>query len=75
MIVHFSEVGRDKKSWSKDFGPTASESAIAREAKSGARLMSSDVDVEINDDYSAGAVIVGGWREVGTFTIERGAAQ
>ena len=75
MIVHFLEVGRDKKSWSKDFGDSAHESAIAREAKSGARLMSSDVDVEINDGYSAGAVIVGGWRTVGTFTIERGAAQ
>jgi len=75
MIVHFSNVGRDKKSWSKDFGKSATDTTIAKEAKRGASLMSSDVDVEMNDDHSAGAVIVGGWREVGTFTIQKGDAQ
>lgn len=33
--------------------------------------MSSDVDVEMNDDGSAGVVIVGGFREVGQFVLER----
>jgi hypothetical protein len=75
MTVHFSKVGRDKRSWSKDFGKTITDSAIAKEAKRGAGLMSSDVDAITNDDGSSGDIIVGGWRTVGTFTIQKGSAQ
>lgn len=50
---------------------TVNESTLAKEAKRGASLMSSGVDVELNDDCSAGIVIVGGFRAVGNFTIER----
>ena len=69
-IIHFSNVGRDKSSWTAEI-KNPSESALAKEAKRGGRLMSRDVDVELNDDCSAGVVIVGGWRTVGSFTIER----
>jgi hypothetical protein len=73
MIVHFHSVGRDKKTWSKSFGAKVTESQIAKEAKSSARLMSSDVDAITNDDGSSGDIIVGGWRTVGTFTIQKDA--
>jgi hypothetical protein len=69
-IIHFSKVGRDKKSWTAEI-KNPSNSAIAKEAKRGGWLMSREVDVEMNDDCSAGVVIVGGWRKVGSFTIER----
>jgi len=70
ITIHYKEVGRDKKSWSKQF-TRVSELAIATEAKSTARLMSSQVDAELDDGGLTGAIIVGGWRQVGTFTIEQ----
>lgn len=66
--VHFKHVGRDKKSWSKQFG-IISELAIAKEAKRTGGLMSGQVDAELSDNGSAGTILVGGWRPVGTFTI------
>jgi len=69
MTIHFKEVGRDKKSWSKKFPSSITEDAIAREAKRGAGLMSSCVDAEIYEQGDGGEIIVGGMRTVGTFTI------
>ena len=69
MKVHFKEVGRDNVSWTKEFKNAATEDDIAMEAKRGGRLMSSCVDAEIDDSATAGVIIVGGFREVGTFTI------
>jgi len=69
MKVSFKEIGRDKKSWEKEFGSTVTESAIAKEAKRGGSLMSSGVDAEIDDSGHTGTILVGGWRPVGTFTI------
>ena len=69
MKVSFKQVGRDKRSWEKDFGNQVTESQIAKEAKRGASLMSSEVDAEIDESGHAGAIFVGGWREVGTFVI------
>lgn len=68
--VHFKEIGRDKKSWSKIF-PTISERGIAKEAKLGAGLMSSNVEAPLDDGGMSGTILVGGWREVGTFTISQ----
>lgn len=68
ITIKFQEVGRDKRSWEKSF-KEVNEDQIAKEAKRGAGLMSSDVDAEINDIGSAGVILVGGWRAVGTFFI------
>lgn len=69
MHVHFKEVGRDKMTWTKDFGAEVNEEAIAKEAKRGAGLMSSDVEAEIHESGHHGEIYVGGFRLVGTFTI------
>jgi hypothetical protein len=68
ITVNFIEVGRDKKSWSRQFG-ILSELAIAKEAKRNGGIMSSQVDAELSDNGSTGTILVGGWRPVGTFTI------
>lgn len=73
ITIKFENVGREKKSWEKKF-KEVDESQIAREAKRGAGLMSSGVDAEINDMGSAGVILVGGWRTVGTFSIITNAA-
>ena len=70
MKVHFSNVGRNKESWTSEYSELSVE-RLAEEAKNRGRLMSSEVDVELNDTASAGVVLVGGWRQVGTLTIER----
>lgn len=67
--VKFHEVGRDKRSWSANLSAPLSERAIAKEAKSVARLLSSCVDAELNETRTAGVIIVGGFRTVGTFTV------
>lgn len=69
MKIHFKEVGRDKRSWTAE-SKSPSESWLAKEAKRGAALMSSGVDVILNDLGTSGVILVGGWRQVGTFTIE-----
>lgn len=67
--VNFHNVGRNKRSWSKDY-LQFDETALAKEARANGGLMSSEVDVELNDTISAGTVLVGGWRAVGTVTID-----
>ena len=69
MKIHFKEVGRDKRSWTAE-SKSPSESWLAKEAKRGAALMSSDVDATLSDSGASGIILVGGWRQVGTFTIE-----
>jgi hypothetical protein len=69
MKIHFKDVGRDKRSWSQDFGNAATQEEIAKAAKRGAGLMSSCVDAEIYEQGDGGEIIVGGFRTVGTFTI------
>lgn len=71
MTVHFKEIGRDKKSWSKEYGDTVTEAQIAAEAKRGGGLMSAEVDADIDETGNAGDIFVGGWRGVGSFTISR----
>lgn len=67
ITVHFHEVGRDKRSWQKQF-QSVSEETIAREAKKSGALLSRDVWAELHDSGYTG-VIVAGFRTVGTFTI------
>jgi len=69
MKVHFNNVGRNKRSWTSEFSKLTTDQ-LAEEARNKGGLMSSEVDVELNDTASAGVVLVGGWRSVGTLTIE-----
>lgn len=73
ITIKFENVGRDKKSWEKNF-KEVDEFQIAMEAKRGAGLMSGIVHAEINDMGSAGVILVGGFRTVGTFSIITNAA-
>lgn len=75
ITVHYKDVGRDKRSWSKSFAREVSESSIAQEAKRRGGLMSGIVDAELNDNGSGGCILVGGWWAVGQFTIEKGGAK
>lgn len=70
MKIHFKDVGRDKKSWPYECN-NITESQLAKEAKLKGGLMSSCVEALIDDSGLTGAIIVGGWRLVGKFTIER----
>lgn len=67
-LVHFQDVGRDKRSWKQVF-PQVTEAALARAAKKGGGLMSSNIDCLISDNGTTGLVLVGGWRPVGSFFI------
>lgn len=69
MKVHFNNIGRNKRSWTSEYS-TLTTDQLAEEARNRGGLMSSEVDVELNDTASAGVVQVGGWREVGSITIE-----
>lgn len=69
ITVNFHEIGRDKKSWSKQF-KIASGLAIAKEARRNGGIMSSDIDAIFADNYPVGYIIAG-WSRVGTFTITR----
>jgi hypothetical protein len=67
--IQFTDVGRDKKSWSKTFNKDVTTDMIEREAKSGGGLLSREVDAELNEDLASGTIFVGGFRAVGTFKI------
>jgi hypothetical protein len=67
--LRFVGVGRGKKSWTSVLKPVT-EDGILREIRRHGGLMSRDVGAEISDDGTAGVVVVGGFREVGAFTIE-----
>jgi len=70
QIIHFKEVGREKKTWSKQFKKSITEDDIVREVRKSRVLRSSDIDAEFSDNATTGTIIVGGWRAVGTFTIQ-----
>jgi hypothetical protein len=65
--LKFKDVGRDKRSFEMRVRHMY-ESGLANRIRSAAGLMSRDVDIEF--DGNSGVVLVGGFRQVGTFTIE-----
>lgn len=72
MIVHFQEVGRDKKT--RDFQTESlSDVQLIRELKRKRVLMSRDIDFswEKNGGQKAD-IYIGGWRKVGSLTVEGG---
>lgn len=70
-IIHFKDVGRDKKTWTAQFNKTVTELDIAREVRKSGALMSSEIDAEFDENATTGTIIVGGWRAVGKFAIEK----
>lgn len=70
--VEFIKVGREKRSWEKEFAGDLDADMIRRverEAKRGGRLMSRCVEVLIDPDELDGVVTVGGFRPVGGIQI------
>lgn len=70
MTVEFTSVGRDKRSWTKDYPELPSPFVLAKEAKRGGGLMSSDVQAVADETGVQGLIIVGGYRPVGGFTFK-----
>lgn len=72
MNVVFEGVGRGKLTWTAELA-SLSERALVREIQKKGALKSRGVDVEFNDDGTAGIILVGGFRCVGTFRVIDGA--
>lgn len=68
-LVKFIDVGRNKRSWEKEYD-ALSESALTREVHKSGALMSQGIDVILRDDQRTGEVIVGGFRCVGHIVVE-----
>lgn len=69
MKVFFENVGRDKRNWSAECKKDLDYDWLYSQVKS--KLLSSDIDfyLDRNDDHK-GIIVVGGFREVGSFRIE-----
>ena len=65
--VEFSQVGRSKRSWTEKIIPT--ESAILRAIRRKGVLASREIDLEWDENESAGVIVVGGMRTVGCFAL------
>lgn len=65
--VKFEDVGRDKQSWEATVAKIDYPSLMKSIRAHGA-LGSRDVDLEMTGDAS-GVILVGGFREVGTFSF------
>jgi hypothetical protein len=75
--VKFTNVGRNKRNWTRDFNaadvataPADLEYQVAREALKNGGLMSRGVDALFDEgSTTTGTIIVGGWRTVGHFEV------
>lgn len=74
MKIQFTEVGRDKKSWTAEI-KELTESAIVRQVKKGKAILSSGIEAILNEDGKTGYIIVGGFRTVGQFSVEHANAE
>lgn len=72
MTVQFENVGRNKKSWTADIEEINGDLLMRQIRKHGA-LGSRDVSFLWDDDTNEGVVVVGGFRQVGTFRVVGGA--
>jgi hypothetical protein len=73
--IRFHDVGRDKAAWAVACAHTrANVEGVERTAllavKRKGVLISRGIDVVYDSEANEGAVIVGGWRMVGRFTLE-----
>jgi len=67
--IDFAGVGRGKKTWTQTVRQTPTEPVIARLAKKGGQLMSSEIEAVFDEDLEHGVILVGGFREVGAFRL------
>jgi hypothetical protein len=67
-VIDFVEVGRSIRSWTSQ-AMAPSDEAILAEIRRRGGLASRDVDIEWNDDGAGGVILVGGFRQVGTFRV------
>lgn len=70
MTVYFENVGRCKASWSANMRTLSYRSLLAQVRP---HLKSHNVSFQFNENGTAGAILVGGWRPVGSFRVEDGA--
>lgn len=69
--VHFSAVGRGKKSWTASLKEMPSESTLENLVRKSGALGSNDIECVFDDEtLEYGTVIVGGFRPVGSFKVE-----
>lgn len=66
MKVTFENVGRGRQTWTADL-PSLSWRSLEREVRRKKALASRGVEFEFNADGTAGIILVGGFRPVGTF--------
>lgn len=66
--IEFIEVGRGKQCWKAIVHQYPTEAVVARLAEP--KLASRGVDAVYSEKFSqGGAIIVGGWRQVGSFQV------
>lgn len=74
MKIHFDSIGRDKISWDAEIGTVSFDDLMASLRKGNAlRSMDVEFQMDFNDPskngQQSGQVLVGGFREVGSFLI------
>jgi hypothetical protein len=67
--VTFREVGRDKRTWTNRLRQLPTEAVLEKLVRQNSSLMSSTIECVFDEDLEHGVVIVGGFREVGSFRV------
>jgi hypothetical protein len=71
--LHFHEIGRMKQPFDLTFEGESMQDippSVIRRVRTEAGLISAEVELEWDEDAGTGAVIVGGFRPAGTFSIQ-----
>jgi len=68
MLVQFKEVGRGKLSWKAETGELDYD-WMFRQVKT-AGVMSNGIDFDYDEEKQEGNIFVGGFRKIGTFSVE-----
>lgn len=71
MTVHFSDVGRDKKSWDAEV-QSLSDAMLIREIRKQGALMSRSIDFAWDDSGDYARILVGLFRQVGELVVQGG---
>lgn len=70
MIIHFKNVGRNKRSWDAECKELDYDWFYSQ-VKRNAIVMSTDLDFLLNDTETGGTICAG-FHDIGTFEIEEG---
>lgn len=71
MVIHFENVGRDKKCWTAEV-TSLSDRILVAQIRAHRALFSHEIEFLWYDDGKAGKIFVGGVRCVGSFQVEGG---